>query len=252
MYEFLALDPERGFWDAAALVHLATLGYVLGFVLKNQIGLRILVLIATFAYIGYYYFHPAEPLWGAIYGSLLILAANIIGLIRILHGRVKFAMPDEQLMIFDAMSGLKPGEFRKLMRIGEVKRAEGDVTLTEEGRHPEYLFFVTEGSPRATKGGREFGIPIRHFIGEISFVLGSTATATVTLADGGHYVQWERGKLRRALANSEDFKIAFEALLSRDMAAKVANSIQIERAHPERMLRDAEPEPDLSAIVATA
>lgn len=252
MYELLALDPERGLWDAAALVHLATLGYVLGFILKSQIGLRLLVLGATFAYIGYYYFHPAEPLWGAIYGSLLILGANLIGLARILYGRLKFTMPAEQLVIYNAMAGLQPGEFRKLMSLGQVMKADSETRLTNEGEHPSHLYFVLDGDPSATKGGRNFGIPVRHFIGEISFILGTPATACVTLPSGGTYVQWDKGPLRRALAQNEDFGKAFEALLSRDMASKVANSIQIEKDHPDRILKDPEPEAALGAVVATA
>ena len=44
----------------------AILGYVLGFILKSQIILRLLVLAATLLYIAHNYYHPEEPLWGAI------------------------------------------------------------------------------------------------------------------------------------------------------------------------------------------
>ena len=67
-------------WDTETLVTIAIVGYVLGFLFKSQITLRMLVLVASLFYIAYYYYHPAEPLWGAIWGSVLIIVANLIGL----------------------------------------------------------------------------------------------------------------------------------------------------------------------------
>ncbi len=67
--------------DASLLIHFATLGYVLGFLFKKQLVLRMLVLVSTVLYIIYYYYFPAQPLWAAIMGSSLIMLANIIGTI---------------------------------------------------------------------------------------------------------------------------------------------------------------------------
>lgn len=48
-------------WDTEILVTLAILGYVLGFIFKNQIFLRLLVLIATIFYILYSTTIPKTP-----------------------------------------------------------------------------------------------------------------------------------------------------------------------------------------------
>ena len=48
-------------WDTEILVTLAILGYVLGFIFKNQIFLRLLVLIATIFYILYSTTIPKPP-----------------------------------------------------------------------------------------------------------------------------------------------------------------------------------------------
>ena len=250
--ELLGVDPEAGLLSTGTLVHIAMLGYVAGFILKNQIGLRSLVLFATCFYIAYYYYHPETPLWGAIFASLMILLANLIGLSRILYGRMKLAMPADQVAIYDAMAGLQPGEFRKLMSLGEVRTTERETRLTTEGETPDHLYFIAEGAPVAEKGGRRFDVPPRHFIGEISFVLGTAATATVRLPAGGRYVMWDKDKLRRAFARSPELERGFEALLSRDMASKVSTSVQIERLHPEWRGRGLGPEPALAPVVATA
>lgn len=221
-----------GIWSTGSIVHLAMLAYVSGFVLKNQIALRLLVLAGSFAYIAYYYLHPAEPLWGAIFASAMIIAAGAIGLARIFYGRMRIAIPADELAIFDAMNGLTPGEFRRLMAAGETVRADAPARLTSEGVAPDHVFFLSSGEAAATKAARRFRIGEAQFIGEIGYVLGVPASATVEVSPGAVYVRWEKARLARHLTRSPELKRAFDALLSRDMANKVASSVQIDRAVP--------------------
>lgn len=207
-------------------VYAAMLSYVLGLLFKNQLILRALILIGTGFYIAYYYHHPDIPLWGAITSSILIAVANLIGFFRVIQGRMKFGIPDQQMRIFAAMGGLRPGEFRRLMKLGEIVDAPDPATLTIEGETPSHLYFVVSGDLFVHKGEARFAIPADNFIGEISFVLGCNASATVTMPTGGVYIRWERGRLRRAMSRSFELERAVDAMLSRDMAAKVAASIR--------------------------
>lgn len=215
-------------WDTEILVTLAILGYVLGFVFKNQIFLRLLVLIATIFYILYYYYHPEEPLWGAIYGSFLIMAANLIGLARLMYSRLPIGIPADQWPIFKALEGLEPGEFRQLMGLGAMKFAEDNVVLTTENVDCECLYFAISGDLNGDKGGRRFKMYAGEFIGEVSFMLGGMATASVTIERGGVYYEWPKEKLRKVLENQPRLAQAFEALIGRDMAKKVASGYREE------------------------
>ena len=188
-------------WDTETLVILAILGYVLGFVLKSQIILRLLVLAATVFYIAYYYYHPEEPLWGAIYGSLLIIAANLIGLARLLYSRLPIGIPADQWPIFKALEGLEPGEFRRLMSLGSMKFSDTRVQLTKEGDEVESLFFAINGDLYGVKDKKDFRMYAGEFIGEVSFMLGDQATASVCIDKGGVYYEWPKDKLRSVLQN---------------------------------------------------
>jgi len=126
-------------FEASWLVHLAMAAYVLGFLFREQILLRLLVLIGTGFYIAYYYNQTPVPLWDAIFASTAIGTANLIGMSRLLYSRYVLLIPMEQRGIFGAMSGLQPGEFRKLMRLGTISTAEDDLELTKEGTPPEFL-----------------------------------------------------------------------------------------------------------------
>jgi len=217
-------------WNTESLVTLAILGYVLGFVFKNQIFLRLLVLAATVFYILYYYYHPTEPLWGAIYGSFLIMVANLIGLGRIMYSRLPIGIPANQWPIFKALDGLEPGEFRQLMGLGSMEFAEETITLTEESIEVDSLYFAISGELNGDKNGRKFKMYAGEFIGEVSFMLGGTATATVSIDKGGVYYEWRKDKLRKCLESQPRLSQAFEALIGRDMAKKVATGFRTEEA----------------------
>ncbi|MGB0508019.1 MAG: cyclic nucleotide-binding domain-containing protein [Pikeienuella sp.] len=226
---------EIGF-ETGYLVHLAMLGYVAGFLFKDQIILRVLVLVGTFFYIAYYYAHPAEPLWGAIYASLMIIAANLIGLMRLVYSRLPVAIRPEHAPIRKELPGLEPGEFRALMRQGALKKAETDTVLTTANVPLSDLYFILEGEPVGEKDGISFQIKPGEFVGEVGFMLGGPASATVTLPSGGVYMRWDTPKLRRMINERPQLARAFEALIGRDMARKVAGSIRIELVERDPVL----------------
>ncbi|MEM7060042.1 MAG: cyclic nucleotide-binding domain-containing protein [Pseudomonadota bacterium] len=208
------------------LVYLATTMQVLGFLFRTQLILRLLVLLGTVFYIAFYYFHPAEPIWDAIYGSSLIGLANIIGLVILIYSRVPFGMSDWERELFDAMGGLEPGMFRKLVSIGQLGDSRRPIEMTQEGRRPKKLYFVLRGRTTVRKGVSSFQITDRVFIGEVAFLTGVTATASTVLERGGTIVEWDSDRLRCLCKKRPALRQAFEALISRDLAAKVATGVQ--------------------------
>ena len=220
-------------WDAGAFVHFATLGYVLGFLLKNQLALRCLVMIATVLYILYYYFFPAEPLWGGILGSTLIAIANIIGTAFLLFDRFPIKISSLHMPIFKKLKGVEPRAFRRLIKAGELFDADADMMLAKEGEELPYLYYILSGKVVMKKAGKESDISPGCFVGEVSFILQGNASATVAVLSGAKYMRWERYKLQALLHKNPDLRQSFEALIGRDMAAKVAGS------HPTLIVKEA-------------
>ena len=206
------------------LVYLAMCSYMAGLLLKDQIALRVLLLIGSSSYIGYYYLYPAEPLWGGVLSSSMIILANMIGFSRLVHSRFSFNIPVAQRAIYSAMKGLEPGEFRRLMQSGKIITANMDMVLTERGMESEYLFFVVSSGAHGHKKSETFSIPANTFVGEISFLLGGSATASAFLPQGETCIRWVKADLQIALNRNASLERSFEALLGRDMALKVANS----------------------------
>ena len=208
--------------NAAVLVHMASLLYVIAFLVRDQLMLRILVLIATLLYIGYYYFVPEIPLWDAIFWSLVLGAANLYVTVQILLQRTTFNMTGAEKRLCERFDTMTPGEFRRMLKIAHWDHREA--TLTQENEPVDRLYYVLSGTVDVEKQGRSFTLEAGVFIGEVAYFLKRDASATVKLFGIPNYVYWERDELQKLEQKNPGIRVALHSLLNTDMAAKVAVS----------------------------
>ncbi len=135
-----------------------------------------------------------------------------------------YRMSEEEQRLFRLLDGLSPGEFRRLAKIGHWHRGEGATVLTEEQKPLDRLYYVLDGAITIDKAGHRFEIPPETFIGEVAFLTGRPASATVTVRDSAHYVAWDKAALRRLQMRAPSLSIALHAALNKDMAIKVAKA----------------------------
>jgi hypothetical protein len=212
------------FVDAALLVHLAGLLQVTGYLSKNQLVLRLLLLSGTILYIAYYLLAGPSPQWHPIVWSSVFLVTNAAVILSLYRDRRHGGLSEDEAHLSRALNLLNPGQFRRLMSAATWHTAAASVTLTDEGERPRSLFFVLRGEITITKAGRRFAVEPGIFIGEVAWLLHCPATATVELAGGSRYVEWDREDLTTLFARERELKIAFEASLNRDLAAKIGRS----------------------------
>ena len=93
------------------LIYLAGGSHVLAYLIINQIGLRLTMLVGTSLYIVYYFTVTDEPLWGAIYTSIAMGIANIFGLAMLYAGRSNLAVPRAHRDIFPGFAICRPVTF---------------------------------------------------------------------------------------------------------------------------------------------
>lgn len=211
-------------WSAISLVHIAAATQVVGFLVRDQLILRALILLGTILYIVYYYLEPEAPLWDAIACGVVMAMANLYTMIRMLSDRRPGVFDEEDLLIYGAIRQIAPGEFKRLMGRADKRTAMSDMVLTEEGLVPEYLYFLVGGDARIEKLGHTDNLRAPLFIGEVSYLLNQPATATVTMKAGGRFARWKVSDLRAFLNRHERLQGALEIALNRDLAGKVAAS----------------------------
>ena len=213
-----------GWSPTALLVHAAALTYVIGFLIRDQLMLRGLVLVGTGFYIAYYYVEPDRPLWDAIAWSVVLGLANAFTMWRILRDRQPPGFGEEDLAIYGAFGNMAPSAFRRIMAFAERGTADGPVTLTGEGRPVETLWLLLEGRAVLAKGSSERVLAAPAFIGEVGYLTRRPASATVVAQEGARWVRWDAERLRALAAKDEAVATSLEVAFNRDLAAKVAAS----------------------------
>jgi len=206
------------------LVACAGFIYILAFLIINQVVLRCMLLVGSAFYVAYYAVVAGEPLWMAIFTNIGISAANFVGLLILLFRNSRFAVPREHSDIYPIFSLLPPGDFRTLVRLGRRRVLDEDAVLTHDGAPVDTLYFVLKGEAAAEKRGETFMLPERIFIGEVGYLTRDGASATTRLAKGSEVLEWDVARLRSKAKRSARFNLALDALISKDLAAKVSRA----------------------------
>ncbi len=220
--------------DPSLLIKGGSALYIIAFLIREELALRLTVIAGTILYILYYYLFPDPPLWEAIIASVIMIFANLVVLGQILLERTTFRLSPDEKELFDAFETLTPGQFRHVLKIAEWKVSSGGdgTILTREAEPSKSLFYVFRGIISVDKAGRQFRLPEGNFVGEIAYVLKRETTATTTAPAGVEYVQWNTDALRKLSKKKPNLGNALNALLTRDLAKKLSGSYRPDDAIP--------------------
>lgn len=219
-------------WVSENIVHIGALLYLAGFLFRNQIILRTLIILGDFVYIFYFYFAPEVPLWGGIFWSVMFTIANVVMIGLILADRMHFRLDKNEKRLFELLQDLTPGQFRQILKAGREEEATSRLTITREGEPLEELYFVLDRPITIEKKASRAVIPSDTFIGEIAFLLRQRASATVTLEPGTPYFVWRSDAIKALMRAKPELGNALNLAMNRKMAQKVAASgfLQMEAA----------------------
>lgn len=199
--------------------------FTLGYLIINQVTLRLVMLLGSLCYIAYYATAADEPLWGAIYGSILMIAANLIGLFALLWRNAPWSLPRAHKDIFPLFGPMRPGDFRTLMKLGQRYKVTEQHQVTREGEPLDKLYFLASGQIQVAKIRSCFHMQGPLFAGEVAYLLNGNSYATTVVLEGADIVCWDRDVLDKAIAKSPRIKLALDAMISKDLANKVALAV---------------------------
>lgn len=197
-----------------------------GFLVRDELALRVLVLVGMSCDILFYAFQPV-PIWQSLVTNGLLVSINLALVLIIVFERTTFSMTARERALYDHFPTLKPGQFRRLLRHAIWRRAEGETQLAEEGGRLDKLYFLQVPQFDIEKQGRRFTAPGPSFAGELVFLGGGQSSASVWVPPGSDYVEFDSAALRRAMDRSSALSNGMVALFGADLARKVANSVPI-------------------------
>lgn len=211
--------------EAEHLVLIAGLVFTLGYLIINQVILRLMILTGTAFYIWYYAVVADAPLWTAIWTSCAMGLANVIGLLGLLAHNSRFAIPQAHRDLYPMFSELPPGDFRQIVQRANRYRVDETIRITQEGSPNDSVFFIVSGALRVTKAGERFRMPSGTFVGEVAYLTHQPAAASIDVLQGSEVLEWSVATLRKRAARKSRFKLALDAMFTRDLAAKVAFAV---------------------------
>lgn len=208
-------------WQLAG--HLASVLTMVAYLLKDILWLRFLTILSCFAGMFFNYFVPATPLWTVICWNVLFAIINIVQIAIIIKERAGVRFTDEEKELHETLfKNFAPFEFMKLMRIGQWLQAKPGQVMASENQPIESVMLIYNGIVGVEKDGQEVAkLKDGNFIGELTYITGGAATATVKALQPTRYIAWPKDAMRQLLNRNPSMRFAMQAVLSTDLSKKL-------------------------------
>jgi hypothetical protein len=204
--------------------HIASILTMAAYLLKDILWLRLLTIASCFAGIAFNYFVPATPLWTVIYWNLLFATINIVQVAIIIRERSGIHFTEEEKELHETLfKHFAPFEFMKLMRIAKWSTAKPGEVLAVEQQPIDRVMLIYNGRASVMNKGVEVAqLRDGNFIGEVSFITGGVASATVKVLDPTRYISWSKVDVQSLLKRNPSMTSAMQGMLSTDLSKKLA------------------------------
>lgn len=201
--------------------HLPYVLFVLSTLMRNMVWLRAIAVVAGLLRIvirAAIIYDPVTVLWE----SVLVLV-NVGQLLLIWwDSRHAHHDEDERYLLGTVLPGLRGRAARQLLALAEWREVEAGTELMREGEPVTSLVFVSDGAARIERAGKLVAICSRgDFLGEMSFIKGGGATATVVADRSMLVAQFDGDRLRALIAGQRDLQHALEASFNRNLIGKL-------------------------------
>ncbi len=207
--------------------HLAFGLTAVSFYVRDMLVLRVVAVISGLVGMTYNYWISVGPLWLPIFWLGVFIIINCVRIVGIIAEKRSINFNEEELELHETvLQCFSPVELMKLMRIGDWRTAESGHRFAEQGNEIEGLTLLYNGEVVVERGGEEVGrVRDGSMIGEMSFVQGGAATATVTSTRPCRFVVWPKDKLRQLLKRNPSMDIAMKHIFSMDLTRKLAGPV---------------------------
>ncbi len=216
------------------LGHLAYTLIFFSFLVSNIFWLRVLAIFASFASIAYNYFVPADPLWISIQWNILFITTNSFRIFMLLWDKRRVDLQEHEKFIHENFfEGLSSGELKRLVNKGYLRTSIPNELLIKQGEEVSSLIMIYKGSVKVLYNGeliKELGQG--RFVGEMSFLTKSVATADIRTNGQVKYFIWSKSSLQSLTKKNAKLMAEIQNALSRQLVEQVLDQKQKETPPP--------------------
>ena len=211
-------------FSISILLNLGALLYFIGFLVRDELILRMLIFAGTILYLTYYFLFPSGPLWNAFATSSILGLANLWVLGKIVFERTTLALSENEKRLYQCFNTLTPGQFRILMKHAKWHFVEGKTKVCTQGQTADRFFYILDGAINIEKNDKLFLLEPNSFLGEVAFILNGEYSATAYADEGVCFIEWDNQAIKQEMLKKPALFNAFSALFNKDLALKVSSS----------------------------
>lgn len=199
---------------------------VVSYLFSNVLILRGLTVFSMLGYIigGLIAGYNAPGMKALIFFSALAMFINIYKCIVLIIERHPILLPDHLKQIYkDNFSVMTPREFYKIFTFSHIEQYKQSDILARQDEPINELCLILKGKIRILKNNQiKTTLFPGFFIGEMSFMTGGFATATVEVAeDHTECAVWDKEKLTALLDSEPDLSLKLRQALALNLVKKL-------------------------------
>jgi CRP-like cAMP-binding protein len=208
----------------AYLLHVANVVYLLSYLVKDILWLRLLTVLGGVLLMVWAFSQPT-PMWASLGWNALFLSINIWRIALLLLERRPVRLSERDLGLYRLVfRALTPREYVKLLAIGRWEEAKPEARIVERAHALDRLMVIASGRAAVRIGERVVELNEGRFVGEMSFITGEPPTADVVALDSIRYVSWPKAELTKFLADHPTLRAAWQAILGADLVGKLRSA----------------------------
>jgi CRP-like cAMP-binding protein len=215
--------------------HVAYMMLALSYVLTNIFWLRVTAVISMLLEIIYFMYSGGDLMTGIVW-TVIFICINAYQLFWLVREKMSLRLPEKEgPLLREALAGLDDAQISQLLKAAEWKDFHRGDVLTRQDAPVDALYFLCSGRAnvevnRSLVTFLEKG----SFVGEIAYLTGNPATATVVIDEAARVLQFSKMRMAKVTAADPQINSIIYQLLGRDLAMKMR------RANTRRVLQEEE------------
>jgi CRP-like cAMP-binding protein len=203
-------------------IHAANILYLLSYLVRDILWLRVLTVVAGSTLLPYYYLQR-PPLYAAIAWNALFLSINAFHIQRLLLERRPVRLNPTELELHELLfPSLTSREFKQLVDVGSWQNVDAARMIVEQGAVLDALRLIARGRLDVRVDGEAVAsLESGRLVGEMSYLTGEKTSASVWACEPSLILEWPCKALESFLRDHPQQRLAVQRLIGTDLVAKL-------------------------------
>jgi len=202
--------------------HVAYVVIAVSYYLTSIFWLRVFAVIGLALEVVYFVLVSSD-LYTGIAWSVIFIAINAYQLFWLLRDRLRLRLPQEEKSVLRrVLTGLDDVQISRLLDASQWRELSAGAHLMRESQEVNELYFLFSGRFGVDVGGKTVAhLESGSFAGEVAFLTGHPATASVIVEQPSRVLAISRARLIKLCKSDNQVAGVIHQLLGRDLANKL-------------------------------